>query len=787
MIGRTLSHYRIFEKLGAGGMGVVYRARDERLERDVAVKVLPAGALADDATRGRFRKEALALSRMSHPNIAVVHDFDSRDGVDFIVMECVPGASLAEKIAGHPMPQKDLATIGQQIAAALEEAHEHHVIHRDLKPGNVMVTPKGQAKVLDFGLARMLRPVTDDAHTASLSIAQGAVGTLPYIAPEQLCGQAADARTDIHALGNILYEMATGRRPFAVRPVAELMHAILYEPPAPPRSLNRSLSPELERIILKCLEKDPDDRYQSARELAVDLRRFLQPSAAAAAPASRIASRWWVWGIAAVVLLLAALLGFDLGAVRSRFFGGAAAPREIRSLAVLPLENLSRDSEQDYFVDGMTDALTTELSKIGELKVKSWTSAMQYKDRTKPLKQIARELGVDAVVEGSVFHAGDRVRISAQLIDAATDTHLWAQEYERDIRDVLALHREVARAVAGQVRLALSPEHGASRAAAHAINPAAYEAYLLGRSHWRRRSVQGLRQSLEYFERAVEIDPNYAQAHSGVADAYSLLVGYGALPPNHGYPKAKAAARRALDLDQTLAEAHASLGTIAENFDWQWAEAERSFRRAIDLNPSYASAREWYGGFLIHMGRFDEAVPELQLSRELNPLAPSADIGLGQVHYYARRYHQAIVQFRRTVETYPQYFIASFYLALAHYASGNTREAIAVLEPKALEADIPELKMGLATFYAAAGRKREAERLLAALLKQKQAGALPAFILVGPYVGMQQYERAIDWLEQAYQERNWQMVFIGVEPLLDPLRSHPRFQTLLKRMNFPPK
>ncbi|MGH9795698.1 MAG: protein kinase domain-containing protein [Candidatus Acidiferrales bacterium] len=785
MIGRTLSHYRIVEKLGAGGMGVVYRARDERLERDVAVKVLPASALADDATRGRFRKEALALSRMNHPNIAVVHDFDSRDGVDFIVMECVPGASLAEKFTGHPIPERNAAAIGQQIAAALEEAHEHNVIHRDLKPGNVMVTPKGQAKVLDFGLARMLHPATDEAPTASLSLL-GAVGTLPYMAPEQVRGEPADARTDIHALGCILYEMATGRRLFAAKPVTELMRTILDEPPAPPRSLNRSLSPELERIILKCLEKDPGDRYQSARELVVDLRRFLQPSGAAA-PVSRIARRRWLWRIGAAALLLATLFGLDLGGVRSRWFGGTAAPREIRSLAVLPLGNLSRDADQDYFVDGMTDALTTELSKIRELKVKSLASAMRFKNTEQPIPEIARALGVDAVLSGSVLHVGNRVRISAQLIDAASDTHLWAEEYERDISDVLKLHHDVARSVAGQIRLALATEHRSNLAAARSINPAAYEAYLRGRDLWRARTVQSLRDSLAFFERAVEIDPGYAPAYFGLADAYSSLVGYGVLPPLQGYPKAKTAALRALELDDTLAETHASLGNLASAADWDWQEAERHFRRAIELNPSYANAHAWYAGLLTNLGRFEEALPHSQQARELDPLSPATDLALGKLYYYSRRFEDAAREFQRTITRHPDYFIAPFYLSLAAYNSGDARKAIEVLEPRALEADIPELKMGLATYYAAVGRKAEADSLLAILLKEKQVGSLPAFILIAPYVGSKQYDRALDWMEQAYQERNWQLTFIGVEPLFDPLRSHPRFQALLKRMNFPPK
>jgi len=789
MVGGTLSHYRIIEKLGEGGMGVVYRARDIRLERDVAVKVLPPDALSSDDARQRFRREALALSRMNHPNIAVVHDFDTHAGTDFIVMECVPGNSLADRIAGAPLPEKELAAIGQQIASALEEAHEHSVIHRDLKPSNVMVTPKGQVKVLDFGLARILHPVTDEALTVSLSRSQQAVGTLPYMAPEQVRGRPADARTDIHALGCILFEMATGQRLFAGRLVTELIDAILQRPPQLPRLLNPHLSAELERIILKCLEKDPEDRYQSAKELAVDLRRFLNPTVTATVPSlpppAGVRRRTWTWAVGIAVLIAILTFTFDVAGVRTRLFRGGSPPGQIRSLAVLPLENLSRDSEQDYFVDGMTDALTTELSKISELKVKSWTSASQYRGRGKPLQQIARELGVDAVVEGSVLHVGERVRITAQLIEASSDTHLWVQEYERDMRNVLAVHREVARAVAGEIRLALAREHSESPVATRPVNPAAYEAYLRGRDHWRRRGVLEFRRSLEYFEQAIAADPEYAPAYAGLADAYSSLAAYNALPTNVAYPKAKEAARRAVQLDDTLAEAHASLGTVAELFEWDWQEAIRRYHRAIELNPSYATGHQSLGELLINLGRFEEARPEVQLARDLNPLSPGADLSAGKVDYYARRYPQAIRSFEKTIETYPGYFIATFYLSLSLHNSGKTAKAIAVLEPKALQADIPELKMGLATYYAAAGRKSEADRLLAGLQREKQTGGLPAFILVAPYIGLKQYDRALAWMEQAYQERNWQMVFIGVEPLFDPLRSDPRFQELMRRMNFP--
>ncbi|MFB3154728.1 MAG: protein kinase, partial [Candidatus Acidiferrales bacterium] len=479
MIGKTLSHYRIVEKIGAGGMGEVYRARDEHLGRDVAIKVLPAGTLADEQARKRFRKEALSLSKLNHPNIATVFDFDTQDGTDFLVMELVEGVTLSDKLAGGPLPEKEITRLGLQLAEALEEAHERGVVHRDLKPGNVMVTPKGQAKILDFGLAKLLRPdvASATATTESFTETQAAAGTLPYMAPEQVRAENVDARSDIYAAGAVLYEMATGQRAFPETQTGRLMDAILNRAPQPPSGLNRRVSPGLEGIILKALEKEPENRYQSAKELAVDLRRLGIPgSAAAVLSARRPATRRrmvWAAGVA-LVALLAVLVGLNVGGLRERLLGGVV-PGQITSLAVLPLENLMGDPEQDYCVAGMHEALITELSKIGALTVISRTSAMRYRNTDKSVPEIARELGVDAVVEGSVLRVENTVRITAQLIEAATDRHLWADNFDRELRDILALHSDVARAIARQIRVTLTPKEESRLAAARPVNPEAFE------------------------------------------------------------------------------------------------------------------------------------------------------------------------------------------------------------------------------------------------------------------------------------------------------------------------
>ncbi|MFQ5777854.1 MAG: protein kinase, partial [Terriglobia bacterium] len=575
MIGKTLSHYRIVEKIGAGGMGEVYRARDERLERDVAVKVLPTGTLADEAARKRFRKEALALSKLNHPHIATVFDFDTQDGLDFLVMEYVPGPSLAETLGDGALSEKEVVRLGGQIASALEEAHGQRVVHRDLKPGNIALTARGDAKVLDFGLAKLVRPVSQATTLDSLSETQGMAGTLPYMAPEQLRGEEVDARTDIHALGAILYEMVTGRRPFPETHGPRLTDAILHQAPPPPGRLKPNLSTRLEEIILKCLEKEPEHRYQSAKELLVDLRRPATPTGVSprqvpgGSARLRLMVRLGAVGIA-VGALLVALVGLNVGGLRDRLTGSVRSG-QITSLAVLPLDNLMNDPEQDYFVDGMTEAVITELSKIGALKVISRTSVMRYKETDKSLRAIAADLGVDAIVEGSVLRSGDRVRITAQLIDASTDEHLWADNFDRSLGDILALHSDVAQAIAREIKIAVTPEEEAHLASARPVNPEAHEAYLKGDYHWNKFTREGFAQSLGYFQQAIEIDPDYAPAYAGMARAYSVLGVFGGLVPSETHPKAKTAALKALELDDTLAQAHVALGMTMLLYDWDWA------------------------------------------------------------------------------------------------------------------------------------------------------------------------------------------------------------------------
>jgi len=790
-VGLELGHYRIAEKIGAGGMGEVYRARDEHLARDVAIKVLPPGTLIDESARKHFRKEALILSQLNHPNVATIHDFDTQQGVDFLVMEYIPGITLSEKVAAGPLPEKEVLRLGVQLAEGLAAAHEHGVVHRDLKPGNLRVTSDGRLKILDFGLAKLWHPVTASAATESLSETQAMAGTLPYMAPEQLLGGEIDARTDIHAAGSVLYEMATGKRPFAEVEPSQLIGAILGRSPVPPTMLNPRVSPELDRVIRKCLEKDPENRYQSAKELAVDLRRLGVPSAGTpvrAAEPKKLGMIATAAMLLAVLLVAALVIAFYAGGWRDRALRQGGAP-QIRSLAVLPLANFSHDPEQDYFADGMTEALITNLAKTADFRVISRTSVMRYKGTQKPLPEIARELDVDAVVEGSVQRSGSRVRITAQLIRGANDQHLWAESYERDLRDILGLQDEVANAIAQRVESKLSPKNQADRERARPVDPEAYEAYLKGIYYWNKRTPESLKKSAEYFQQAIAKDPGYAPAYASLAGFYMAASAYSVLTPEESFPKAKAAALKALEIDSSLAEAHAVLADYLAN-DHDWKAAETEYRRALELNPNSAQVHYWYGfAFLSPLGRYAEAISELQRARALDPLSLMINANLGNVFFQAGQYDQAIQQCLRTLEMDPHFTPAHFYLAWAYQGKGMFEEAIREMQKALADSDEngtdPQYLSQLARAYALAGKRPEALQTMAKLNQLSEMTYVSSYDRATVYVALGQKNRALAELERAYEEHSERMIWLSTDPRFESLHSEPRFQDLLRRMNFP--
>jgi len=787
VIGQTLGHYRVREQIGAGGMGLVFRAHDERLDRDVALKVLPPGTITDENARRRFHKEALTLSKLNHPNIETVFDFDSQEGVDFLVMELISGATLDEKLKAAALPEKEVIRLGMQLAEGLTAAHAEGVIHRDLKPGNLRLTPDGRLKILDFGLAKLLGPVSDAAVTQSLSQTRGAVGTLPYMAPEQLRSEPADTRSDVWAAGAVLYEMATGKRPFAQSSAPMLTDAILRQATVPPRALNPNLSPELERILSKALEKDPEHRYQSAKELGADLRRLAVSQTAApllaVAPERKGLPRAGMVAAASVVALLAVVLG-TLVLLRQRPAPGGGPPR-IESLAVLPLENLSRDPEQEYFADGMTEELTTSLAQVSALRVISRTSVMRYKGTKKPLPEIARELNVDAVVEGSVLRWGNRVRITAQLIDARADRHLWSQSYERDLHDVLALQDEVARAIAAAIKIKLTPQEELHLTSARSVNPEAYELYLKGRYHWNKRTEEELKKGIEYFQEAIEKDPNYAQAYSGLADAYIVLNLRGYTSPKETNASAKSAATKALAIDSTLAEAHTSLARVLAN-NWDWPAADVEFKRAIELNPGYLEAHHAYSHYLIAMGRTAESLTESKRALQLAPLDTTMGEHLGWHYLMAREVDQSIDANRKVLDLDPNTTLAHYILGQAYEEKSMYTEAIAEFQRAVtLSNGAPETLMGLGHAYAVAGKKGEALKIrgqLVALSKQRYVSPVYMALIC---TGLGEKDQAFTWLNKAYEERSAMLIYLKLEPRLDPLRSDPRFADLLRRVGLP--
>jgi serine/threonine protein kinase len=768
MIGETLGHFRLLEMIGAGGMGVVYRAHDERLDRDVALKVLPPGTLADETTRRRFRLEALTLSRLNHPNIATVHDFNDQDGSDFLVMELIQGGTLDDKILGAPLPEREVLRLGIQLAQGLAAAHSEGVVHRDLKPGNVRITPDGRLKILDFGLATLRNlDFTEKADTRELGDAGLVAGSPPYMAPEQLLGEVVDARSDIYGAGAVLYEMVTGRRPFAESHGARLVDSVLHAPPVPPRDLNTRLSPGLEAIVLKCLDKDPARRYQSARELLVDLERLSVPLSPVTRPQPRARRNHTAWASLSVAAVTAVLIGS--GPVARGFFGGPdGAP--IHSLVVLPLENRSGDAAQDFFADGMTDALITDLSQVSSLRVISRTSSMRYKGAHKSLPEIARELGVDAVVEGSVLRSKDRVRITAQLVHIASDQNLWANSFEGRPEDVIDLQREVARSVAREVNAKLTPPERARLASPGPVDPEAHEKYLLGKRMYSMLTPDSLRKAGEYFGAVARARPQNARPW-GLADAGHP--GHAEVPLADGSARARRAARTAIDL-ALAGVLDAGVRGVRPRATGP-ADTSSSGPR---LNPNLSQAHEEYGWYLTARGKLDQGLVEMKRAKDLDPLAPQVNIGLLTIYLYKRQYADATRECRRLLELEPSHAVGRYALARIDLMEGRPQQAIDELKAVVAANSYPGLVADLAHAYASTGNRSEALRTLDRWRALKGTPEEAAHV----YAALGDKQEAMRLLEQAYSERSPGLVWLKVDPRFEALGGEPRFADLLKRL-----
>ncbi|MFH0798641.1 MAG: protein kinase [Pseudomonadota bacterium] len=785
LTGRTLSHYQIIDKLGEGGMGEVWKAHDTQLDRHIAIKVLRAGSPVESTARARLLREARTASKLNHPHICTIYEVGESDGQAYIAMEMVEGQTLSARLAAGTLPAGQVLRFGIQLADALDHAHNRGVIHRDFKSANIVITPEERVKVLDFGLAKRFSPMTGEETVTrtqeSLTSPGAVVGTLAYMAPEQLRGETADARSDIWSLGVVLYEMASGVRPFQGKTNYELSSSILHGSPSPlqERTGGRMIA-ALRAVVEQCLEKDPERRYQSSREVGAALEA-VQGGAASRAwlVGRRMLSRYrWpaVGAVLAVALALVAVL--DIGSVRSRLAGGGARPK-YRSLAVLPLTNLTGDPEQQYFVDGITDTLINGVAQIGALRVISRTSVMHYKGTNKRLGEIAAELNVDAVLEGSAQRVGDNFRVMLQLVDAATDQHLWADNRDCEITDVLRVQSDVVQAIAREVNIRLTPEQQTRLSSPRKVNPEVYEAYLRGMFYLTQYTEENLDRGLKYLHQAVEIDPAEPLAYAGLAEGY-VTIGHSPSPPPETFPRAKAAAERALALDPSTVEAVGALADIALYYEWDWTKAEECFQRALKLNPSLAMTRYHYAWYLALFNRLDEAIAEHKRARDLDPLRPVHTAWLGGLYNYAGRHDEAIAEARKALDLNPDYGPSYYVMVQAYSRKGMHDEAIATALKAAQSSSKYAGPVLLGIAYAHAGRREEALEIAVRMDRSR------AWLTAQIYIALGEKDKALSLLEGCYQDRSpivpWIRVHNGE---FEALRDEPRFRELLKQMNLP--
>ena len=796
LVGQIFSHYRVLRKIGDGGMGVVYEAEDLKLGRHVALKFLPDELANDSQALSRFQREARAASSLNHPNICTIYDIGESDERTFIAMELLEGQTLGHWIAGKPLETKDVLDLGIQIADALDAAHSKGIVHRDIKPANIFVTNRRQAKILDFGLAKvMLKPdgIATDAPTVEerLTSAGAALGTVAYMSPEQVRGKELDARTDLFSLGVALYEMCTGILPFRGVTSGVIFESILNRTPTQTLRLNPDVPPKLDEIVSKCLEKEPNLRYQHASDIRADLQRLKRDTESTRIVAAQTSlglifkRRLWP-----VLALCVASIG--LAAVAAWYLRSSTTI-QIDSVAVLPFTNGAGDANTDYLSDGITESLIDNLARLPELKVKSRNSVFHYKGKDVDVQKAGHELGVSALVSGRVLPHGGDIEVSAELTDVRDSTVIWGQRYRNKSTDIIRLQQQIAGDIAEQLRSKLSTVEKTQVTKQGTDNPEAYGLYLKGRYYWNKRTPADVATAVSYFNEAIDKDPGYALAYSGLADAYLVLAANGGGTPGEDIPKSNAAARKALELDATLAHPHAVLGSNEMQFDWDFVEGEAQMKKALNLDPNDATAHQWYAQNLAMIGgREQEALAEANLAHQLDPLSPIISFDVGDVHLLAREYDEAIAVCKKLSNENPTFALAHFCLASAYW--GKRMYPKAIEEWKTFgqlsgDGSESEFASALEQGFRSADWKGALIEGIATLQAQRKSGnyspLMGSFMIATLYADLGDKERAFEWLQTAYKEHDRLLMCLKTYFQLDSLHTDPRFAELVRKVGLP--